>query len=129
MLISLRAIRPYFPNLAADIDVVRARYECCLRSTGAFTYGAPSLSLGHAGEALALTWDNEAEFKNRVYCISSKVLESNRVWMRDAGRDDSWVGLYTGEAGRAWIWAIAKLGFTDEHGKFVLGGGLIGYTD
>jgi len=114
--LALTSIRPYFPALQARIDqaVEAARRDIWRR--GLLTK-VPCLCHGIAGNALALA--DEAEFEHFLACMTTDVLES-QDWMADAGRSDKFVGLYGGEAGRAWVWSVADkkmektcLGFND----------------
>ena len=51
--------------------------------------------------------------------MASEQLEGNERWMAMAGRSDDFVGLWTGEAGRAWCWAVLdeSSGARDKVGK------------
>lgn len=68
----------------------------------------PCLCHGIAGNVLAP--DYGPETNTFLSYMSSQVLEENKLWMTKAGQSDSFVGLFTGEAGRAWVWAIADKG-------------------
>ncbi|EXJ94782.1 hypothetical protein A1O1_03180 [Capronia coronata CBS 617.96] len=114
--LALRSVRPYFPDLRDRIDCAIAAAQRDVWKRGVLTK-QPCLCHGIAGNALAL--DDDAEFQHFVAYMASAVLE-NQGWLDEAGRDDQLVGLYTGEAGRAWVWAVADknlqktcIGFND----------------
>ena len=48
--------------------------------------------------------------------MASERLEGNERWMAKAGRSDDFVGLWTGEAGRAWCWAVLDQSNGDGEG-------------
>jgi hypothetical protein len=64
----------------------------------------PCLCHGIAGNALAL--NNKEQFDYFLAHMTSAQLET-RGWLADAGHTDRFAGLFGGEAGRAWVWAIA----------------------
>lgn len=104
--LALRSLRPHFPKLQQKIDVAIAAAQRDCWERGILTK-QPCLCHGVPGNALAL--DDDAEFDHFLTWMSSDNLEAN-AWLHEAGRDDQFVGLYTGEAGRAWAWAVA-----DQH--------------
>ncbi|KAK4946340.1 hypothetical protein LTR10_014538 [Elasticomyces elasticus] len=113
--LSLRVIRPHFPNLQSKID---SAIEIAQKDTwerGVLTK-EPCLCHGIAGNALTL--DHSAEFQHFISYMSSNYLEA-QGWMNEAGRSDEFVGLYTGEAGRAWAWAVADK--PEELGRACIG--------
>jgi hypothetical protein len=67
----------------------------------------PSLCHGIAGNALAL--GDEEQFSHFLAHMTSEQLEV-RGWLADAGHTDRFAGLFGGEAGRAWVWAVADKG-------------------
>ncbi|KIW27881.1 uncharacterized protein PV07_07579 [Cladophialophora immunda] len=102
-ILALRSLRPHFPNLQGKIDSAIKAAQRDTWERGLLTK-QPCLCHGVAGNALAL--DDDAEFQHFLACMSSDALE--RIgWLKEAGRDDQFVALYTGEAGRAWAWAVA----------------------
>ncbi|EXJ88848.1 hypothetical protein A1O3_01912 [Capronia epimyces CBS 606.96] len=101
--LALRSLRPHFPKLRNRIDSAIVAAQRDIWKRGVLTK-QPCLCHGIAGNALAL--DDEAEFQHFVAYMASEVLE-NQGWLDQAGRDDQFVGLYTGEAGRSWVWAVA----------------------
>ncbi|KIX00703.1 uncharacterized protein Z518_09768 [Rhinocladiella mackenziei CBS 650.93] len=104
--LALRSLRPHFPSLQGRIDAAITAAQRDIWKRGVLTK-QPCLCHGIAGNALAL--DDDAEFEHLLAYMSSDTLES-RGWLDEAGRDDELVGLYTGEAGRAWAWAVADRG-------------------
>lgn len=114
--LALRSLRPHFPRLGEKIDSAITAAQRDIWTRGVLTK-EPCLCHGVAGNALAL--DDDAEFRHMLACMASDILES-QGWLDEAGRDDKFAGLYTGEAGRAWTWAVAdkglertSLGFND----------------
>ncbi|KIY03237.1 uncharacterized protein Z520_01704 [Fonsecaea multimorphosa CBS 102226] len=108
--LALRSLRPHFPNLQGKIDSAIKAAQKDTWERGLLTK-QPSLCHGIAGNALAL--DDDAEFQHFLTCMSTEALESVG-WLKEAGRDDQFVALYTGEAGRAWAWAVADKGFAEK---------------
>jgi hypothetical protein len=116
VILSLRAMRPHFPSLQPKIDHAIKAAQADVWKRGVLTK-QPCLCHGIAGNALAL--DDEGGFKHFLTFMASDVLEGGS-WLDEAGKDDEFVGLYTGEAGRAWAWAVADRGLEKT---------CIGYTD
>ncbi|KAK5279360.1 hypothetical protein LTR40_007917 [Exophiala xenobiotica] len=114
-ILSLRALRPHFPKLQHHIDAVIEAAQKDTWKRGVLVK-EPCLCHGIAGNALAL--DDEAEFQHFITYMSTDYLES-QGWLKDAGRSDQFVGLYTGEAGRAWAWAVADK--PEELGRTCIG--------
>ena len=100
--LALRSLRPHFPNLQGKIDCAIRAAQKDIWKRG-LLIKRPCLCHGIAGNALAL--DEEAEFEHFLACMASESLDAVG-WLKDAGKDDQFVGLYTGEAGRAWAWAV-----------------------
>lgn len=100
--LTLRTLRPHFPTLHDKIDTSISGAQRDIWKRGLLTKD-PCLCHGIPGNALAL--DDDAEFDHFLASISSEALEA-AGWLESAGRDDEFVGLYTGEAGRAWAWAV-----------------------
>lgn len=113
--LSLRAIRPHFPTLQQKIDSAIKAAQKDTWERGVLTK-EPCLCHGIAGNALAL--DDPAEFQHFLSYMSSDYLEA-QGWMSEAGKSDEFVGLYTGEAGRAWAWAVADK--PEELGRSCIG--------
>ena len=100
--LALRSLRPHFPNLQRQIDGAIQAAQKDIWKRGLLTK-EPCLCHGVPGNALAL--DDDAEFEHMLASMSSEALETVGR-LAEAGRDDQFVGLYTGEAGRAWAWAV-----------------------
>lgn len=79
----------------------------------------PCLCHGIAGNALAL--DDQERFETFLSLMTSDSLEQNG-WLQEAGHTDRFASLYDGEAGRAWVWAVADKGLGVK-------GGCIGFSD
>lgn len=121
-LLSLRSIRgclttPDMQDLRDQIDKAITRAQEDIVARGLLKKN-PCLCHGIAGNLLAL--DAGAVSTRFLAYISSQVLEENEQWMAKAGQTDDFVGLFTGEAGRAWVWAVADshlektcIGFND----------------
>ncbi|KAI1383897.1 uncharacterized protein F4822DRAFT_54586 [Hypoxylon trugodes] len=105
-LISLRSLAPHFPELRKKIEGVIKKAADDTWERGLLTK-KPCLCHGIASNALALDCDEgEEKFMHFLSFMSTESMEK-MDWMRDAGRDDEFVGLYTGEGGRAWAWGVA----------------------
>ncbi|KAI1135972.1 hypothetical protein F5Y05DRAFT_120736 [Hypoxylon sp. FL0543] len=102
--ISLKSLLPHFPELKPKIESAMASAARDIWHRGLLTK-QPCLCHGIAGNALALDGDEE-RFMHFVSFMGTDSLEKVG-WTREAGRDDEFVGLYTGEAGRAWTWGVA----------------------
>lgn len=114
--VALRSIRPHFPSLQDPIDAAVSAAQNDVWRRGVLTK-EPCLCHGTPGNALAL--DDDAQFEHFMALFTSEVLES-QGWLKAAGKTDEFVGLFTGEAGRAWAWAVADrrlektcIGFND----------------
>ncbi|KAK8018811.1 hypothetical protein PG991_008001 [Apiospora marii] len=102
---SLRSLRPYYPELDTNIARAISRAQADIWRRGLLRK-MPCLCHGIAGNALAL--DDQAQFLHFLSFMGTEEMEA-RGWMRDIGprQDISMASLFTGEAGRAWIWAVA----------------------
>lgn len=87
---------------------------------------SPCLCHGIPTNALALSSDKN--FLAMLSHMSSDHLEANAEWMAQAGMQDSFAGLYTGEAGRAWAWAVAEQ-VEAKGGNVREEMGIIGFSD
>jgi len=111
--ISLVSLRPHFADLRKRIDTAIVRSTECIWDRGLLTK-EPCLCHGIAGNALAL--DDTKKFEHFLYFMAEERLQ--KAWdMSTSGNDDS---LYTGGAGRAWVWAVADKGLAKT---------CIGYND
>lgn len=123
--ISLQSLLSILPSssLAQTIKHTITRARECIYQRGLLTK-SPSLCHGIAGNALAFvdTGDRIQKYFDLFLAeMTSEKLESRSEWMIEAGCSDEFVGLYGGEAGRAWVWAVAA----QEERQAVL----IGYND
>ncbi|KAI0828122.1 hypothetical protein F5Y06DRAFT_225912 [Hypoxylon sp. FL0890] len=103
-IISLKSLIPHFPELQSKIEDAMANAAKDIWQRGLLTK-QPCLCHGIAGNALALD-GGEERLMHFVSFMGTDALEKVG-WLREAGRHDEFVGLYTGEAGRAWTWAVA----------------------
>lgn len=101
-ILSLESIRPHFPVLRDEIDKVIARARQDVQARGLLTK-EPSLCHGIAGNALAL--ESHEQMATFLAYMTTDAME-RRGWTKDAGKTDEFASLYTGEAGRAWAWAV-----------------------
>ncbi|KAI1638433.1 hypothetical protein F4809DRAFT_600000 [Biscogniauxia mediterranea] len=102
--ISLRSIIPYFPALREKIQKAVSDAQSNIWERGLLTK-EPCLCHGIAGNALAL--DDDRHFAHFLSFMDSEALEKRVGHTR---RDADAAGLYTGETGRAWAWAVADRG-------------------
>jgi hypothetical protein len=102
---SLVSIRKYFPNLKDRIDRAIARGRDCIQERGLLTK-EPCLCHGITGNALAL--DEEMFQHFLTFTTGHEVKAMEKDGMLEKSDDPS--GLWTGEAGRAWSWAVADKG-------------------
>ncbi|KAI1497221.1 hypothetical protein F5X99DRAFT_397705 [Biscogniauxia marginata] len=103
-ILSLRSISPYFPSLEEKIKTAISRAQSNIWERGLLTK-EPCLCHGIAGNALAL--DDDQQFAHLLSFMDSETLEKR---MNNTVRDADAASLYTGEAGRAWAWAVADRG-------------------
>ena len=127
IVISLASIAPFFSTdsaITAQIAAAITSAQPVLRERGLLTK-SPCLCHGIPSNALALA--DDGEFLHALGYMGSAVLEGSEEWMAEAGMQDAFVGLYTGEAGRAWAWAVADR--VSKHGAERRELGVIGYND
>jgi len=114
---SFDSIKDFFSNdLQAEIAQASERARDDIWNRGILTK-SPCLCHGIAGNALVFSRHDDGRFEGLLGHITTEQLESNaqadttkgleKGWLQDAGRTDDFVGLFTGEAGRAWVWAVA----------------------
>ena len=133
VVISLYSIRPFYkddPEVVARMDDAIAKAQPDLLARGLLTK-SPCLCHGIPTNALAIT--DETKMIEYLSYMSTEVLEGEigekLKWMSQAGRFDDFAGLYTGEAGRAWVWAMVdQMRKGGGEGK-ELGRGMIGFND
>ncbi|KAI1124965.1 hypothetical protein F5Y10DRAFT_248211 [Nemania abortiva] len=99
--ISLRALLPYFPEISEKIENAIEKAESDVWQRGLLTK-EPCLCHGIAGNALAFGDDNH--FVHYLSFMGSEKIEN---LICEPSRDNNKAGLYTGEAGRTWCWAVA----------------------
>ncbi|KAI0169373.1 hypothetical protein GGR52DRAFT_593141 [Hypoxylon sp. FL1284] len=117
--LSLAALAPLWPDLRSRIERAAVAAAADTWRRGLLTK-TPCLCHGIAGNALALAED-EKRFAHFLAFMSTPDME-RAGWLAGAGRSDPFVGLYTGEAGRAWVWGLAA---AEGDGKKLC----IGYND
>ncbi len=132
VVISLFSICLFYQDdaeMLAKIDDAIAKAQPDLLARGLLTK-PPCLCHGIPTTALAIA-DEEKMLEYLSY-TSNAMLEGeigeHLGWMSEAGHSNDFAGLYTGEAGRAWVWAVADQ-VTKEGGKTGLGRELIGFND
>ena len=106
--LSLQSLRPHFQNstLTSKFDNATDLARKDVWSRGLLTK-TQCLCHGLAGNALALA--EQVQFEHFLAYVTSEVLEE-QGWLESAGRSDEFAGLYEGESGRAWVWAVADKG-------------------
>ncbi|KAI0505573.1 hypothetical protein F5B22DRAFT_520589 [Xylaria bambusicola] len=104
IVISLRTLLPFFPEVSERIDRAIRAAQVNIWEKGLLTK-EPCICHGIAGNSLALDKDDQ-------YLHFLSFMDSERIQrlLQDSSRDNSTVGLYTGESGRAWCWAVAHKG-------------------
>ncbi|ETN42855.1 uncharacterized protein HMPREF1541_02013 [Cyphellophora europaea CBS 101466] len=130
IVISLTSLAPYYPSATSDlstrIEQAISSAQPVLEARGLLTK-PPCLCHGIASNAMALASDDDNRFLEFLSHMGSDLLEARMSWMAEAGRNDAFVGLYAGEAGRAWMWGMADQ--ARNHGRARQEVGLIGYND
>ncbi|KAI1336906.1 hypothetical protein F5Y15DRAFT_190560 [Xylariaceae sp. FL0016] len=112
--LSLRSLLPHFPDLQRKMQDAITAAQSDIWKRGLLTK-EPCLCHGIAGNALAL--DDPEQFAHMLAFMGSEALEH---YFDHSVRNSEGASLYTGEAGRAWVWAVA-----DQS----LSRGCIGYND
>jgi len=115
IIISLESIKQYFPKLQDRIERAIKKGREAIVERGLLTK-EPCLCHGISGNALALEQKDFEHFLTFTTGHEIKALEHDR--MLEQSDDPS--GLWTGEAGRAWAWAVADRGLEKR---------LLGYND
>ncbi|OAK93594.1 hypothetical protein IQ06DRAFT_299084 [Phaeosphaeriaceae sp. SRC1lsM3a] len=99
---SLLSIRAYFPELQERIDRVIVKARECIWERGLLTK-EPCLCHGISGNALALDGKQFQHFM--TYTTGHEIKSMGKDGMLEKSDDPS--ALWSGEAGRAWAWAVA----------------------
>lgn len=105
VIVSLRSLRPHLPASTSLIDRAIDLGESCVRSRGGLDK-EPCLCHGASGNALAL-----ADPEERLEVLKQKatqVVIREGVKTGSLRRSDHPMGLFGGEAGRAWAWAVVE---------------------
>ncbi|KAI0914800.1 hypothetical protein F4824DRAFT_443505 [Ustulina deusta] len=102
--ISLRKLLPFFPEISERIEKAICAAQSDIWQRGLLTK-QPCLCHGIAGNSLAL--DKDDQFVHFLSFMGSERIEE---LTQDSTRDNGRAGLYTGESGRAWCWAVAHKG-------------------
>ncbi|PSK60524.1 hypothetical protein B9Z65_674 [Elsinoe australis] len=102
---SLMSIKHHFPNLRDKIDVAIQRGRDCIWERGLLTK-EPCLCHGITGNALAL--DDKSCEHFLTYTTGNEMKSMEKDGMLDKSDDPE--GLWGGEAGRAWAWAVVDKG-------------------
>jgi lantibiotic modifying enzyme len=127
VILSLHSILPFYSTektLESKIKQAISLAQHDLVARGHLTK-SPCLCHGIPSNALAIS--DEEEFKKMLTYMSTEVLEGDLGtelgWMQDSGMSDDFAGLFTGEAGRAWVWALVDCGSDKGSGirRWVLG--------
>ncbi|KAI1815346.1 hypothetical protein GGS20DRAFT_543990 [Poronia punctata] len=99
--ISLRTLLPFFPDIGDKIQKAIEDAQSDIWKRGLLTK-EPCLCHGIAGNSLA--FEDDDRFLHFLSFMGSAQIEKVTS---DGSRDDNGAGLFTGEAGRAWCWAVA----------------------
>ncbi|KAF2099763.1 hypothetical protein NA57DRAFT_55706 [Rhizodiscina lignyota] len=102
VVLSLMTLQPHFPKLKDRIDRAIRKGRECIVERGLLTK-EPCLCHGISGNALALDDRDFEHFLSYTTGHEMKSLEKDGMMEKS----DDPAGLWTGEAGRAWTWAIA----------------------
>ncbi len=116
VVVSLVSIRKYFPGLGERIDEAIAKGREDIKKRGLLLGKDPCLCHGVSGNALALAEGDLDEFL--AYATEEKYEHLIDTGVMEPSSNPE--GLWTGEAGRAWVWAVVDRG---------LERGLLGYND
>ncbi|GAW22852.1 hypothetical protein ANO14919_123980 [Xylariales sp. No.14919] len=101
--ISMRRLVPFFPEISESIKKAISAAQSDIWKKGLLTK-QPCLCHGIAGNSLAL--EKADQFFHFLSFMGSEAMEE---LTQDSTHDDM-AGLYTGESGRAWCWAVADKG-------------------
>lgn len=112
---SLICIRPLFPKLGERIDAAIRKGREAIKERGLLTK-EPCLCHGISGNALALEDEDLEHFL--TYTTKNEIKQMEKDGMLE--KSDCPSGLWGGEAGRAWAWAVVDKGLERR---------FIGYND
>jgi len=115
VIISLESIKHNFPKLQDKIERAIAKGRECVIERGLLTK-EPCLCHGISGNALALEGEQFEHFLTFTTGHEIKAMDKEGLMERS----DDPASLWTGEAGRAWAWAVADRNLTKR---------LLGYND
>jgi Lanthionine synthetase C-like protein len=115
VIISLESIKEHFPKLKDKIERAIARGRGSIVERGLLTK-EPCLCHGISGNALALDSPHFEHFLSFTTGHEIKAMDKDGLMERS----DDPASLWTGEAGRAWAWAVADKGLEKR---------LLGYND
>lgn len=117
----LRHVSALFPSLSKRITTAISSAESDILSRGWLTK-EPCLCHGATGNAMALS----SEDSRMVLLTGTMEDDIERLQQDgDVGTSDSPEGLYTGVAGRAWVWAVCSMYEKDRAGE----GTFLGFDD
>lgn len=100
---SLRSLRPHYQDLSTKIDSAISRAQSDIWRRG-LLMKIPCLCHGIAGNALGL--DDPAQFLHFLSFMGSAMMKE-KGWQREISLRQDMASLFLGEAGRAWLWAVA----------------------
>ena len=115
VVISLESIKQHFPKLKDRIETAIAKGRACVVERGLLTK-EPCLCHGISGNALALEGEQFEHFL--TFTTGHEIKAMDKEGMME--RSDDPGSLWTGEAGRAWAWAVADKNLEKR---------LLGYND
>ena len=115
VIISLKSIQKYFPKLNDKMERAIAKGRECILERGLLTK-EPCLCHGISGNALALDSPHFEHFL--TFTTGHEMKAMKRDGLLEPSDDPA--SLWTGEAGRAWAWAVADKGLEKR---------LLGYND
>ncbi|XDG08271.1 hypothetical protein ABKA04_007886 [Annulohypoxylon sp. FPYF3050] len=104
--IALRSLIPIFPEtVRGKLVTAMENADLVIWRRGVLTKN-PCLCHGIPSNALALSDATHEEFLHFLSWMSTEEMQK-RGWLAEDMRNVKSAGLYTGEAGRAWAWAVA----------------------
>ncbi|QIW95878.1 hypothetical protein AMS68_001396 [Peltaster fructicola] len=115
MIISLLSVKEHFPQLEEKIDKAIAKGRACIKERGLLTK-EPCICHGITGNALALEQEDFENFLTYTTGQEMKSMEKDGMLEKSSAPES----LFMGEAGRAWVWAVADKGLNKR---------ILGYND